>query len=72
MKTHVVSPKYLQIMQSTKVMITGACAKVLVASVIMLSLHFLHIYKLCEEHAGLQIDTMFFFQVELMKDNFSE
>ena len=41
MKVHVVSPKYIQIMQSTKVMIKGAFLKVIVASLIMLSIHIL-------------------------------
>lgn len=39
MKVHVVSPKYIQIMQSTKVMIKGAFLKVLVATLIMFLIH---------------------------------
>ena len=41
MKAHVVSPKYIRIMQSTKVTIRGAIAKVIVSSVILLAIHLL-------------------------------
>ena len=41
MKVHVVSPKYIQYMQSTVVMIKGAVIKVIVSSLIMLSIHIL-------------------------------
>ena len=41
MKVHVVSPKYIQIMQSTKVMIKGAFLKGLVATIILFSIHVL-------------------------------
>jgi len=41
MKAHVVSPKYLSVMQSTKVMITGAFAKVIASALIMLAIHVL-------------------------------
>lgn len=63
MKVHVVSPKYIQIMQSTKLMIKGAFLKVFVASLVLISVHLLQMYTLF--HSSDAFGKLFFFKADL-------
>ena len=65
MKVHVVSPKYIQIMQSTKVMIKGAFLKVLVATLIMFSIHMLQMHKITHADEFVNFSGMFLFETDL-------
>ena len=68
MKVHVVSPKYIRVMESTKLLIKGAFIKVFVASIVLIVLHMLQMRKMTDE----RVQNFMYFSQEIFSQEESD